>query len=300
MDINAQKPYYVAVDSTSTTTTTINKIEESDYDTGRDSTVPATGSALVGNFILYIERWLDVMAYLRMDLSTSSTAQSVLTSIKIDGLNITNVLASISQDAFKSTLKDQIVSELSIESDQVTIISLRSGSIIAEIELSSTGSSTKSAAEIDTDLQNYVAATTASTPSISSPLNTVNGFFYANESNDIMFTDCPYQITKTTLEGMFSPKQMLNYQCCEILHFDFLHLQMRLSPSNGTHQPSYLDLVKTALLSLKRLDLNLVIHSQLDRISFVMLLYLQIPASVLNIAHSRSLLVCCVCLLCCS
>ena len=197
VDTSAQKPYYINQDSNSSTVTMLNMINVSDFGSGKDSNVPATASVLIGKSIIYMERWRDVLAYLGLNLNGLSTTQSVLTSIKIDELNITTNLSAISRNEFKQTLKTQIVSELSVDSNQVNVVSLRSGSIVAEIEILSNASNEKSASEIDIDLQNYIASKDTSTASMTSPLNTINNFFYYNESNDIMFTDCPYQITST-------------------------------------------------------------------------------------------------------
>jgi len=201
IDINAKKPYYVTVDSASAASTTINKINAADYATGTDSGEAATGSALVGHSIILIENWYDVMAYLTLDVTTMSSSQSIATSIKIDGLTISgNMPSSAVQDVFKSTLQQQLATELSVESSQFTVSALREGSVIADLVISSTTSSVKSALEISVDLQNFIASKTATTPSLYSPLNSVNNFFYDNQTNDIMFTNCPYKITATAIE----------------------------------------------------------------------------------------------------
>jgi len=201
IDLNANKPYYVVEDAVSTSNTTINTINISDYATGRNSEAPASGSALIGHSIIYIEDWFDVLGYLEMDLSTYSTTQSIPTSIKIDALNISTDIPSVSlQSSFQTALKQQLVTALSVDSDQLTITNLRDGSIIADILISSTSANTKSAIEINVDLQNYVASNIVSTASVSSPLNTVSNYFYANKTNYIVFKNCPYRITATTWE----------------------------------------------------------------------------------------------------
>jgi len=202
VDINAAKPYYILENSVSISNTTINKINEDDYSTGADSGDAALGSALIGHSIIYIETWFDVLAYLGLDLSTYSSSQSITTSIKIDGLNISvDIPSQSAQSIFETNLKTQLVSELACDADQIAINGLRSGSIIADIEISSTTTNTISALELSVNLENYVANKTATSASVSSPLNTVNNYYYANVTNDIMFTDCPYRITATTWEG---------------------------------------------------------------------------------------------------
>jgi len=202
VDINAKKPYYITVDSTLVTNTTLNAINSSDYDSGRDSGIPATGTALIGHSMIYIERWFDVMAYLGMDTTTCTVSQSISTSIKIDGLDIDADIggATAYQDEFKTDLAQQIASELSVGNNQIEVTGLRSGSVIADITISSNQTNLKSAFEVNVDLQNYIASHNESDASLTSPLNTVNNFFYANVTNDIVFTNCPNTITATAWE----------------------------------------------------------------------------------------------------
>eukprot|EP00483_Globobulimina_turgida_P000300 UN00300 len=130
-------------------------------------------------------------------------SQPVYTSIKIDGLTLAaDVPSETLQNEFKTNLQSQIVLGLELEdSDQITINSVREGSVIADIIISSSLTSAVSPLEINVALQNLIASNEATEASVTSPLNSVNNYYYANQTNSIVFTNCPYRLTATAWEG---------------------------------------------------------------------------------------------------
>merc|ERR1740123_2593136 len=201
VDINAQEPYFIIEHSSSVINTTINKISVEDYDTGTHSHEAATGSALIGHSIIMIENWYDTLAYLGLDLSAYTVSESISTSIKIDGLNLSTDLSSeLDKSEFKTALTAQLETELEIENGQIIINGLRSGSVIVDMDIVSNEANDKKATQINVELQNYIATNVATDVSLSSPLNSLNNYFHSNMSQDVVFINCPFRVSASTFE----------------------------------------------------------------------------------------------------
>ena len=213
IDITDSVAYYVSVDSTLYTQTTLNEVTSD----GNDAGTPAFGSNLAGNTIIQMSSWIEVKTSGYLGTATASEIATLIedrkqdtvdTSIKFSGLNISQISSTSDRNSFESIIINTIAVNLDIEDKtNIEIVNLTQGSIVCNMRLHTDG--TSSADQLNHNLQSYVAgidtsSSSSSQGSILNPFATIDNFYFSGRSQDVVFTDCPYLTTFTHGESVYT------------------------------------------------------------------------------------------------
>lgn len=181
-------PYYVTTtsDTQSATTMATATITSHGFTVGGAAEV----GAMVGHQVSLADSWAEVRFQLGLKPRPSSTSGMEM---RFLALNL-SLLSDIQQEELSARIATDLLELSTIKTAVFAVKSMRKGSVIADVIVTSTAS--ESAETITRDIWNAISSLQQSaneTGNIDSPFRTVDPFFKDGESHEIVFTSCPAQ-----------------------------------------------------------------------------------------------------------